>query len=204
MYLQINKFLSRTRVEGPGKRFCIWVQGCPIKCDDCSVPETWPLNKGKKININQLLDRILSINDIEGVTISGGEPFFQANVLSEFCRILKDETELSIVIFTGYYLEEIISADVSEWNDLLLLTDILIDGPYLNDQKSNKNLWTGSSNQRVHFLTDKYIHLKHKKFGYNRKIEFIIHNNGEISINGILDKDNLKLFKKFFLLKKNY
>ena len=104
MFLYINRFLPFTRVEGPGIRACIWVQGCSIECSDCSTPWMWPLDGGKKVKLKEIISEILKLDNIEGITFSGGEPFLQAKQLAEIGHEVKKEKNLSIVTFTGYYL----------------------------------------------------------------------------------------------------
>ena len=200
MYLSINKFLPYTKVEGPGLRACIWVQGCPIKCKNCSVPETWG-NHGEEISVNKLAKLILKLDNIEGVTFSGGEPFFQSKPLVEFGRIIKNKSKLSIVTFTGYTIEQIMDSDNQDWDDLLSLTDILIDGPFKEELKSNKFPWSGSSNQRYHFLTDRYKYLELSLSKIPRKIEILVHPDGKVSVNGVISQQDLKHIQKGFLIK---
>ena len=75
--LRLAQFLPQTRVEGPGLRAAIWVQGCPIHCPGCAVPEYWDFHGGTSIRVEDLANKILSIPNLEGVTFAGGEPFTQ-------------------------------------------------------------------------------------------------------------------------------
>ena len=87
--LHINNFMPFTRVEGPGNRACIWVQGCTIKCPGCAVPWTWNLDEGIEVDVKNLTQSILNIPNIEGVTFSGGEPFLQAKQLYLMAKEIK-------------------------------------------------------------------------------------------------------------------
>lgn len=202
MFLRINKFISFTKVEGPGNRACIWVQGCPIHCKDCAVPWMWSFNEGKNIDIQLLANKILNINDIEGMTFSGGEPFSQAKELYKLGKIIKNHSELSIMTYTGYTLEYIKESNLPEWNDLLSITDLLIDGEYKRDLKTNKP-WIGSSNQKYHFLTSRYSHLETTLIEKsNKRVEFQIRPDGRLIINGPINYDDIKDLFKGLILKK--
>lgn len=195
MKLRIHRFLPVTNVEGPGKRACIWVQGCSRRCLGCAVPSTWDKDKGREIDVVDLANKILNGPEIEGVTFVGGEPFEQAKALSDLAVLLKKEN-LSVVTFTGYLLEELQESINYGIKDLLDLTDILIDGPYIHEKKDLSRPWVGSSNQRYHFLTDRYSHLKDNLIKIKNQIEVRMDSKGEILINGMGDFDSIKkLFK---------
>src|SRR5690625_1506948 len=108
MYVQTYRFLSYTEAEGPGKRACLWVQGCPIHCKGCGVPWTWNPNKGLRKHVDELWKQISESkrkHDIEGITFLGGEPFAQAESLAEIGRRAQ-KAGLSVMTFSGYYIEQ--------------------------------------------------------------------------------------------------
>jgi len=188
MYLNVNKFISQTEVEGPGKRACIYLQGCSIRCKGCIYPQSWPKGNNLIFDIDDIADRILNGPEIEGVTFSGGEPFDQAEPLAVLGSILKEE-DLSVVTFTENIYEDIILSQNINWYILLSITDILIDGPYLKEKADISRLWVGSSNQRYHFLTDRY---KNFNFKMPNKIEIRIQDNGKVIVSGIISANELK------------
>ncbi|WML33260.1 4Fe-4S single cluster domain-containing protein [Clostridium sp. OS1-26] len=195
MKLRIHRFLSVTNVEGPGKRACIWVQGCSRHCPGCAAPSTWDKDKGYEVTVEELAQKILNGPEIEGVTFVGGEPFEQAQALSKLGAILKKEN-LSIVTFTGYLLEELQESSNDDIKNLLGITDILIDGPYIKEKKDLSRPWVGSSNQRYHFLTDRYNHIKNNLYEIKNQIEVRMDSQGKILINGMGDFESIKeLFK---------
>ena len=159
MKLYIHKFLAVTQVEGPGRRACIWVQGCSIRCPGCSVPWTWPERQGQQCTVDQLAAKIVGGPPIEGVTFLGGEPFDQARALAKLAGILRREN-LSIMTFTGYVRENLERSENADWHALLAATDLLVDGPYLESQTDLSRPWIGSKNQRYHFLTPRYRNLE--------------------------------------------
>ena len=184
MYLNIYKFLPITEVEGPGKRACIWVQGCSIRCEKCALPQTWSKAEGQRVSVDELADKIVGIEGIEGVTFTGGEPFDQPKAVFELALKLK-EAGLSIIIFTGYELEYILDSKDKLWQDLVSLVDILIDSPYVYEKSDFSRPLVGSSNQRYHFLTNRYSEMDLSS--NSQRIEIRIQKNGTISVNGQLN-----------------
>lgn len=190
--LDLFKVLEMTTVEGPGNRFCIWTQGCKKHCKGCWAVDTWSFGTGKKYNVSDLYAQIKSIENIEGVTFLGGEPFEQAEELSKLASLIKSDG-LSIVCFTGYSYEELSSVPFAD--ELLKYVDLLIDGGFEKDKFDLSRPWVGSSNQRYIFLTDFYSIEDVKK--YKNKIEARISSDGKLEINGMGDFYRLK--EKFCL-----
>ncbi|MBM4139936.1 MAG: radical SAM protein [Nitrospira sp.] len=184
MFLNIHRFLSVTKAEGPGKRACLWVQGCPIRCIGCAVPETWDENGGQKVSVEELAERILNGPDVEGVTFLGGEPFAQAKPLAALGRLMKN-AGLSVVTFTGYVLEEIQKSTTKEWHELVSVSDLLIDGPYRRELADFSRPWVGSFNKRFHFLTPRYQALKTEIMAMPNRLEIRFTPNGLVLVNGM-------------------
>lgn len=148
--IRLAGIVRESIVDGPGIRFTVFCQGCPHACEGCHNPETHDFAGGKDISIERLLEEIDKDKLLAGVTFSGGEPFCQAEAFVELGRKVK-ERGLNITTFSGYTLEELREmavqrADVCE---LLELTDILIDGPFINELRDLTLQFRGSSNQRV-------------------------------------------------------
>lgn len=192
LFIRLHRFLPWTKVEGPGNRACLWVQGCSIRCKGCAVPETWDANCGEEISVSEIAERILRGPSIEGITFVGGEPFDQAEALAELGGILKKEG-LSIITFTGYTYEDIQNSSRKGFRELLSVTDILIDGPYIQECSDLSRPWVGSTNQRYHFITSRYKHLD--LLSITNKVEVRISDEGTILINGMGD---FELIKKVF------
>ncbi len=188
MLLSIHRFLPITKAEGPGSRACLWVQGCPIRCSGCAVPQTWDTEVGHKIAIEEIAQRILSGPAIEGVTFLGGEPFAQAKPLAVLGRLMQN-AGLSVVTFTGYVLEEIQNSAVKEWHELLSVTDLLIDGPYRSELADFSRPWVGSLNKRYHFLTPRYQNLKSEIISIPNRLEIRFARNGTVLVNGMASAD---------------
>ncbi|MBO1515413.1 4Fe-4S single cluster domain-containing protein [Metabacillus bambusae] len=196
MKVRIHRFLPFTAVEGPGNRACLWVQGCSIHCKGCGVPWTWRKDGGENTPIDELFEEIKSSmikNQIEGVTFLGGEPFDQAEALATLGRRLK-EIGLSIMTFSGYTYGFLIEnkSNRSGWQELLSITDLLIDGPFVEEQLDLSRPWIGSANQNYRFLTDRYKHLEKALNKASNKIEVRIGEDGKVSINGMATQEQLK------------
>lgn len=184
MKVRISQYIPVTRAEGPGIRACIQVQGCSVQCPGCAVPHTWATLGGKLIDCESLVAQILDEPLIEGVTFLGGEPFDQAFELAKIARLIKQE-ELSVVTFTGYLREELEKAKRQDYNELLAVTDLLIDGPFQRENVNFSRPWVGSTNQRYHFLTARYRYLEPILESIPNRVEVRIKSDGRILINGL-------------------
>lgn len=182
--LQIGARIPLTEAEGPGKRFAIWVQGCPLRCAGCCNPQFLPFEGGETISAEDLIAEILATPDIEGVTLIGGEPFAQAEALSPLAARVRGEG-LSVMIFTGFPLEELREP---AHQALLAMTDLLVDGPYRRDLPDRTRRWIGSTNQRIHFLSDRYRHLETAWPPAGNTIELRLR-AGQLFINGFPDAE---------------
>lgn len=192
--LDLYKIIPQTEVEGPNKRFCIWVQGCKKHCVGCWAKETWEFGIGKNYSVEELFQLIKAQKDIEGVTFLGGEPFEQAENLSKLAKKVK-EIGLSVVCFTGYTIEELRNKNSSAITALLENIDLLIDGGFEKENFDLSRPWVGSSNQRYIFLSDVYSPDTIKK--YTNKVEVRISRGGKLEINGMGDFEKIK--KDFYL-----
>lgn len=141
-----------TEVLGPGKRLAIWTQGCMKHCPGCISPEFRECKEAQLVDGKALAAYAICHRELSGITISGGEPFLQASALAKLIRaIRKERDDFSSIVFTGFCREELVWEEAAA---LLSVTDLLIDGPYVQEQFAGEGL-RGSSNQRFHFLTDK-------------------------------------------------
>ena len=148
MELRIAGTVNDSIVDGPGIRFTVFVQGCPHNCNGCHNPQTHDFNGGTVISTEALLDKIKGNPLLDGVTFSGGEPFCQAEALAYLGREIK-KLGLNVVTYTGYIFEKLYEErEQNHWNELLEVTDVLIDGPFILEQKDWEIKFRGSSNQR--------------------------------------------------------
>jgi anaerobic ribonucleoside-triphosphate reductase activating protein len=148
MELRIAGTVNDSIVDGPGIRFTIFTQGCPHNCEGCHNPQTHDFTGGTVTDTETLLEKIKGNPLLDGVTFSGGEPFCQAEQLSVLGAQIK-ELGLNVVTYTGYTFEQLYSEkDRYHWEELLKVTDFLIDGPFILAQKDWIIKFRGSSNQR--------------------------------------------------------
>lgn len=152
-YLNIMGYVDESEVNGPGCRAVIWVQGCMRGCPGCFNEASWSFEIKELVSIDALFNRILENPRNEGVTFSGGEPFWQAPALAALARKVK-AAGLSVMSFTGFTLEQLQSEYAPAGaQDLLAQLDILIDGPYVESLAINTpDSPVSSSNQRVRVL----------------------------------------------------
>ena len=148
--LRISGIIKDSIVDGPGLRLVLFTQGCTHNCLGCHNPQTHDLNGGYDIEINELNELLTEQKLIRGVTLSGGEPFLQAESLVPFAKVTK-ERGLNLIAYTGYYFEELLN--LSKTNqyiiELLKYIDVLIDGPFELDKKDLSLPFRGSRNQRL-------------------------------------------------------
>jgi anaerobic ribonucleoside-triphosphate reductase activating protein len=145
--LNLAGFLARSAVNGPGIRAVVWVQGCPLGCTGCFNEQFQSFSPAQMTDIGELAGRILSIEGIDGVTFSGGEPFAQARPLAELGLLLRD-AGLNVVTYSGYTCEELGTGTDPDWPALLAVTDLLIAGPFVAGLTCSESL-AGSGNQQV-------------------------------------------------------
>ncbi len=168
-----------TGAEGPGRRYAIWVQGCPLRCKGCCNPEYLSDAGGQTVGVDTLLQRIAEQPEIEGVTLLGGEPMQQAQSLAVLLAGVQ-RAGLSTMVFTGYTLEEL--QDKAHAAAVLAATDLLVDGRYDASRPDDVRTWIGSTNQRMHFLTSRYDP-NDVVFSARDTVEIRLR-DGELTING--------------------
>lgn len=144
MNLRVLKIIDGTTVDGPGFRTSIYFAGCRHECPGCHNPSSWDFESGTDMSISQILERI-SENDMD-VSLSGGDPLYQAEALTCLCRMIKD-SEKSIWLYTGFIYEDILAN--SAYAPLLKYVDVVVDGPFVNQLRDTALLFRGSSNQRL-------------------------------------------------------
>jgi anaerobic ribonucleoside-triphosphate reductase activating protein len=123
------------------------VQGCPIRCKECFNPSFWSFSPVNLVTADELAGGILDTSGIDGVTFSGGEPFFQAGALASVGELVRDAGR-TVVTYTGYTYGQLTSGRDPAWDRLLEVTDLLIAGPYIS-ALSCSDPYIGSSNQQL-------------------------------------------------------
>lgn len=146
--MYVARILYPIEVLGPGKRVGIWFNGCPRRCRGCSNPELWEFQDRYKTTpevIYELINELSKQQQIDGFTLTGGDPIFQAEEMQKLIALIKQISN-DIIVYTGYKKEDI------EPQYLHNIT-LLIDGEYIDELNDNSFL-KGSSNQRTHILDD--------------------------------------------------
>jgi len=192
--LNVAARVPETEAEGPGRRYALWVQGCPLRCKGCCNPHMLEDRLATLTPTQEIIDEILATPGIEGITLIGGEPFWQAKALTEVARQVR-EAGLSVMVFTGMTLVYIKRQERQDWDAFLEQIDLLVDGPYIQSKHVDNRRWIGSSNQKTHFLTDRYAHMTDEEEGWDgapNTIELRMV-NGQITINGFPDESIVEL-----------
>jgi anaerobic ribonucleoside-triphosphate reductase activating protein len=153
--LNIANIANSTYALGPGHRAAIWVQGCPFHCLGCLAPQWIPNIPARLLSPEQIVEELLAIPTITGLTFSGGEPMHQAIGLAQVARLARQNRDLDIICFTGFRYETLLQKSPSSGiPDLLREVDVLIDGNYIQERNTGQGL-RGSDNQRIIYLTEK-------------------------------------------------
>src|SRR5689334_6159334 len=140
---QIAHLTACTQAEGPGRRMAIWFQGCPLRCPGCCNPEMLPFTGGNSRSIDDLLrelDDAKTHQNIEGISLLGGEPLAHAPAAAELARAAW-QRQLSVMVYSGCTLAEARALPEPAVADLLAHTDVLVDGPYLREQPETRRRW---------------------------------------------------------------
>ncbi len=153
--MYVARVLYPVEVLGPGKRVGIWFCGCPRRCKGCSNPELWKFQERYETTpetIFELIKMIACEHRIDGFTITGGDPMFQASDLQSLLDMLIEISD-DIIVYTGYKYGELNE-------DMFTHISVLIDGEYIEERNDN-SLLRGSSNQKIFIFdqkkADKYI-----------------------------------------------
>ena len=183
-FLNINSYIECSEVEGPGKRFCIWVQGCNIGCNNCINEQMLSFEAKNILEVDELKKLILVAKnnfDIEGITLLGGEPFLQAkslSIIAKYCHSIG----LSVIGFSGFKYENILRNCVPYSSELINFMDVLIDGKYDEAKQDTTRNWVGSLNQKFYYLSEKYDKSIEKDSRYKNTIEIRI--SQKLYVNG--------------------
>ena len=145
--LNLSGIQTDSIVDGIGIRTTFFCNGCPHHCEGCHNPETWSFEGGTPMDTDTLVQIVVSNPLCRGVTFSGGEPFAQAEGYLELAKALK-EKGYEVASYSGYTFEQLVSGTKAQ-RQLLENIDILIDGPFIQEEKSLEVPFRGSKNQRI-------------------------------------------------------
>lgn len=170
---------------GPGKRLLLFTQGCSIHCDGCINSHLWTFGCGKNISAEDIL-HICMENQVDGITLHGGEPLDQALEILEAVNMLK-KNDFSVILFTGYAKKELSGAQIKVWDS----ADIVVSGRFIEDKKNLYLQFRGSTNQRVYTHKGKY---KNYRLVDGQTVAILtIDNNGHLNVKGFFSEDIKKI-----------
>jgi anaerobic ribonucleoside-triphosphate reductase activating protein len=166
----------RSRANGPGVRFVVWLQGCTLGCPGCFNPATHT-TVGPETSIEEIAKQ-MAASGAEGLSLSGGEPLQQPGAAFELLRAAR-LLGMSTLAFSGYTIEEI--QGLPGGDEVLAELDVLIDGRYVAGERLATGL-RGSRNQRIHLLTDRYTLADVEA---TPVAEIVISPSGEVALTGV-------------------
>lgn len=145
--MKVMNILHDSVVDGEGLRTVIFFAGCPHMCKGCHNPKSWNINNGTEMTVDEVVQEVAS-NPLTDVTFSGGEPFFQAKEVSQVAKRLK-KLNKNLWIYTGYTYEQLVSSNDCFTLELLSYCDVLVDGPFILEERDLTLKFCGSKNQRI-------------------------------------------------------
>ena len=152
MDLRLARIHYPITVLGPGRRIGIWFQGCSIRCSGCMSQDTWDATAGELMDTQVLCDLVLAARSdehLDGVTISGGEPFQQPDALRELCSTLRRRwPEVDVLVYSGYPIGRLRRLHP----DVLAVVDAVVAEPFMAGRPTDMP-WRGSSNQALTVLS---------------------------------------------------
>lgn len=148
--MRIAGLVQDSIVDGPGLRFVVFVQGCDKQCAGCHNPDTWDMGGGRGTTVAEVIEEMSRNPLTDGITLTGGEPLLQAGECAEIAAAARARG-LNVWLYTGSSFEELYkrASEDSAVACLLDRTDVLVDGPYIDAEKTLQLRWRGSRNQRV-------------------------------------------------------
>lgn len=146
--MRIYGLVQDSIVDGPGFRFSCFVQGCPHNCPGCHNPDSHDPDGGQEMTVEEVAAELLKNPLTDGLTLSGGEPFAQPEACLELAKIAHAHG-LNVWSYSGWTFEYLRDQGTAAQQALLRELDVLVDGPFVLEQRTLALPWRGSRNQRV-------------------------------------------------------
>ncbi len=143
--LQLLRIIHGTSVDGPHLRTSIYFAGCDHACPGCHNPQSWSPRGEMELTPEALVD-IIAREDLP-VTLTGGDPLFQAEAMAQLTRLIKQRTGYNIWLYTGYTWETVVATP--RLLEVVRDVDVVVDGPFMLAKRDTSLLFRGSSNQRL-------------------------------------------------------
>jgi len=180
--MEIERIYYPVKTLGFGDRVGIWTIGCPHLCFNCSNPELWQRDPSKDMPLEVLFRLLCSISSpINGLTISGGEPFVQYEDLFALVAFVHKKLTDDVLVYSGYTLKELQEMQNEYVNGILENIAVLIDGRYMEPFNDNISL-RGSSNQKIHILNEKYKTRYKQLMGQRRQMQTVFYQNHMLTV----------------------
>ncbi len=196
--LYVDSLVGSVTNLGPGRRIALWVQGCTLGCPGCMTPELFGRREADATAVSGVAAAIGALAPgHDGLTVSGGEPFQQAAALAVLLQQVRASTDLDVMVYSGYTIEEIRAGNAA-MGRLLAQVDILVDGRF-QVEAGNRKLWRGSDNQRIHLLTpraERYRPLVDGEYEDRRPLHVHWTPAGELRIVGIPARGFVAAFRQ--------
>ncbi len=144
--ISILEIVEDTTVDGPGFRTSVYSSGCPHHCPGCHNPQSWNIDNGHPVEIEEILKVILD-DPFADVTFTGGDPMFQPQGFSELAKAIRQHSNKNIWCYTGYRFEELLQNPTQK--ALLEQIDVLVDGRFIEALRDEELRFRGSNNQRI-------------------------------------------------------
>ena len=144
--ISILEIVEDTTVDGPGFRTSVYSSGCPHHCPGCHNPQSWNIENGHAVEIEEILKVILA-DPFADVTFSGGDPMFQPEGFTALAKAIKQHSNKNIWCYTGFLFEILLQNPAQK--ALLEQIDVLVDGRFIEALKDEELRFRGSSNQRI-------------------------------------------------------
>ena len=148
MTVRLAGIVNESVTDGPGMRITLFFQGCGHHCPGCHNPHTWDFEGGDRISVEKLLSSLPDSPLIRGVTLSGGDPFYQPSPAARIARAFKERGK-DVWTYTGFTWESLLAEGHPDRMELLQASDVLVDGPFILSQAAPALPFRGSSNQRL-------------------------------------------------------
>ena len=183
--MYIDRILYPITTLGPGNRLVIWTKGCSKHCKNCANPELWSVGNGKNVAIEEIFRIILNIHNetqIDGITISGGDPLEQVNELLDLLEMMKNITT-DILVYTGFYYKDL----QDKWDKVIIerlenSIGVLIDGPYIEELNEENLTLSGSANQNIIYFDNSLKETFEEYLKKGRKIQNVYMGKQLISV----------------------
>ena len=172
--INIASVEKESSIDGEGIRYVVFVQGCKHNCPGCHNPQTHSFDEKILISADDIIDDMTENPLLDGITLSGGDPFFQAKECIELAKKCKDNG-YTVWAYTGFIFDDFLNyinkCKHNDWItqdmiELLNYVDVVVDGPFILSERTLDEAFRGSKNQRI-------IDVK-KSLTYNKVIEYKI------------------------------